>query len=924
MKNIVSFIFLLAMLVSGCSQEEMFRNGTSASEGRIFTTSFENDESRTYLEDGRFSRWTEGDRISLFDANTLNNQYLFGGKTGDTGGTFFMLSKPEGMGTALSANYAVYPYDKDMTISSKGVITLTLPSTQHYAENSYGLGDNTMVAVTENADDTFLQFKNVGGSFKLQLYGDDVTVKSITLKGNNGEKIAGKATLTPAYGKAPIVAMADDATTSITLDCSEKGVKIGATAEEATAFWVVIPPTAFEKGITITVKDMDGKVFTQTTDKQLVVERNVVKPMVAVKVGFGNLSEDEGLEYQLLNYEEDGVDAIITKEGLFAMIKQIPESTDYIFVYGSLYDENKNYILIDEAGFLKAIGLGENKIAPILYTSKSLLFLNSSGGIMYEFPYSKLIGIESPYISFDTRATYTRSGVFKTLELLYLVDGIIEKPVKEIILKLIRYINEGVAHRYGGMVSDLIDLAFDLKNITTWLGMFDRIEELCFFGNAKVTALEAIKEKVCTFKIPCKIEGLDPEPDFKYVINSPYYTVSSYNYTLGLIVKCDNPFISESYLEQKSVSGNCIESFSFNFKKLSEIYSYEPFLKVDLTYNFSMDEETYYSFAHVAPNAPAFPEDQNITHHKSCTIYGDKNSLLTGMVSSTVEEVRNPKMTSADVICSFSDVPSGAECQVVITQEGSEVSYVFSGQPDKAGQEVNVSGLSPSTSYVASSRIMYNGISYPGSKNVSFSTPGPSGQIISIDDIKRNSAVVKCKFTNVGSGVECGIIVTNNEGYNQKQTVSNTEGEQSVTISGLDPFTEYTCTPYVNLTKSEGGIYYKEGNSVTFKTLPPDLSGTWTCIEKDDSYSITLNKDGSASCSLYQEMVKGSWSLDNNGTLTVDLMLIATNDHNHGRIWKGSVDNMKNPGKITGYSYNWNFNHIGYSKGNAISMIMTR
>ena len=167
MKNIVSFIFLLAMLVSGCTQEEMLRNGTSVSgEGRTFTTSFENDESRTYLEDGLYSRWTEGDRISLFDASTLNSQYLFAGDTGDSGGTFFMFSKPEGTGTALSANYAVYPYDKDMTISADGMITLNLPSNQHYAENSYGLGDNTMVAVTENADDTFLQVKKLGCSFK--------------------------------------------------------------------------------------------------------------------------------------------------------------------------------------------------------------------------------------------------------------------------------------------------------------------------------------------------------------------------------------------------------------------------------------------------------------------------------------------------------------------------------------------------------------------------------------------------------------------------------------------------------------------------------------------------------------------------------------------------------------------------------------
>ena len=285
MKNLVSFVFLLALLVSGCSEEEMLRNGTSASgEGRTFTTSFEKNESRTYVENGVYSRWTEGDRISLFDASTLNNQYLFAGDTGDSSGTFFRLSKPEGTGTTLSANYAVYPYDKDMTISADGLITLTLPSTQHYAENSYGLGDNTMVAVTEDVDDTFLKFKNVGGCFKFQLYGDDVTVKSITLMGNNGEKIAGKATLAPAYGKAPVVSMTDNATTSITLDCGEKGVKVGSSIEEATTFWFVVPPTTFEKGVTVNVTDMNDNVFSQSTEKQVSIVRNTVKPMASVKV----------------------------------------------------------------------------------------------------------------------------------------------------------------------------------------------------------------------------------------------------------------------------------------------------------------------------------------------------------------------------------------------------------------------------------------------------------------------------------------------------------------------------------------------------------------------------------------------------------------------------------------------------------------
>ena len=333
MKNLVSFFCLLSLLlVSGCGQEEVLKNDSTSvpREGRTFTTSFENNDSRTYVENGLYSRWTKGDRISLFDASTLNSQYHFGGETGDSGGAFFMLSKPEGTGTALSANYAVYPYSEDVKMTGDGQISVTLPAIQHYAENSYGLGDNTMVAVTEDTDDTFLNFKNVGGCFKFQLYGDDVTVKSITLKGNNGEKIAGKATITAAYGGTPVVTMADDATDYISLYCGEKGVKIGVSEMDATTFWVVVPPVTFEKGINITVADVNGKVFTQTTDKKLVIERNVVKPMTAVdvvvtdKLYYTYLGVEDGEECEWDN-------ALIMSNGYYSLYKT--DSLNHTIIY---------------------------------------------------------------------------------------------------------------------------------------------------------------------------------------------------------------------------------------------------------------------------------------------------------------------------------------------------------------------------------------------------------------------------------------------------------------------------------------------------------------------------------------------------------------------------------------------------------------
>ena len=242
------------------------------------------DETRTYIENGKYLRWHEDDRLTAFYGNTLNRQYKFNGKTGANSGTFSLVPSGElGTGNVFDRIYAVYPYNETATITEDGKISLTLPAVQSYAENSFGKDANTMIAVTENLEDTFLSFKNACGYLKLELYAPDGgVVKSIEIKGNNNEKIAGAATATIAFGEAPVVTMADDATTSITLDCGD-GISLGTTDETAIEFWVTIPETTFTDGITIKATDSFGATFTKSTDKEVKIERNTIQPMVALK-----------------------------------------------------------------------------------------------------------------------------------------------------------------------------------------------------------------------------------------------------------------------------------------------------------------------------------------------------------------------------------------------------------------------------------------------------------------------------------------------------------------------------------------------------------------------------------------------------------------------------------------------------------------
>ena len=286
MKRLFTLLALMPILFCSCASFEDNDVILAFGAPTELTAGFD-DDTRTYVEDGKYLRWHEDDRITAFYGNTLNRQYKFKGKTGDNSGTFALVPSGElGTGNELEAIYAVYPYDENATITDAGVISLTLPATQSYAENSFGKGANTMVAVTENIEDTFLAFKNACGYLKLKLYNaDGASLKSLTVKGNNDEKIAGNATATIEFGGVPTIVMSNDATTTVTLDCGD-GIALGTSVEEATALWIVLPETTFEGGITITATDTEGGVFEKSTTNEVVIERNAIQPMVALEANF--------------------------------------------------------------------------------------------------------------------------------------------------------------------------------------------------------------------------------------------------------------------------------------------------------------------------------------------------------------------------------------------------------------------------------------------------------------------------------------------------------------------------------------------------------------------------------------------------------------------------------------------------------------
>lgn len=283
MKKYSLLMTILSVLLCACSSfdEEIIKTINSANTDlhAVFA-----DGTRTYVENNQYLRWHEDDLLTVFYGNTLNRQYKFNGKTGDNSGTFSFIPNGElSTGNSFDHIYAIYPYNENTTITEEGTFLLNLPDTQYYATNSFGKGANTMVAVTENLEDTFLAFKNTCGYLKLKLYAPEGgLVKSIKVKGNNNEKIAGAAIATIEFDGVPSLTMTSEATTTITVHCGD-GISLGTSAESATDFWVVIPELTFTNGLTITVTDSFNASFTQSTNKEVIIERNSIQPMTAIE-----------------------------------------------------------------------------------------------------------------------------------------------------------------------------------------------------------------------------------------------------------------------------------------------------------------------------------------------------------------------------------------------------------------------------------------------------------------------------------------------------------------------------------------------------------------------------------------------------------------------------------------------------------------
>ena len=287
MKKLLSLV-LAAILFAACTHDNIEElSSMRDDQPDTLFVGFDVDDTRIQLNENLKSVWTEGDLVSVFYKSDCNDCWAFVGETGDREGELNRVSYGEGSRSSDNV-VVVYPYDKNYIISlAANTVELTLPTTQLYAEDSFGVGSSPMIATSE-----FNKFKlkNVCGWFKFSLTGSGERVTAITLRGNRGEQVAGRI-LVSAYDASSVLAtmhpdVSDeeiggtligdgDVATAVKLLCAE-GVELGDTA---TAFYVAVPPQSFTEGITLKVECADGTYMVQSSSSEVVVNRNAIKQM---------------------------------------------------------------------------------------------------------------------------------------------------------------------------------------------------------------------------------------------------------------------------------------------------------------------------------------------------------------------------------------------------------------------------------------------------------------------------------------------------------------------------------------------------------------------------------------------------------------------------------------------------------------------
>ena len=276
----------IAAVSAGCAKE-IADNQQIQSQEKVAMTFVSNAVStRTSLADDQTTVvWTAGDRIGIFDEAQGNNPFDIAGIDGSSA-TF------EGEAVPSGTYYGLYPYSETASVSGQ-VITTELPSEQTAIPGTFAQNVNLSAAVSDGENE--LDFQNVCGLVTVEISSvpEGLALKSVTLSGLNGEKIAGMVNINMAAGILAAEAADAETSASVTLAAAD-----GA-ALEAGKYVFAIIPADFTQGLKVGLNYDEGTSEILLNGQVTVAagHHRVLPPVESATIGkVKTISTPEGLK----------------------------------------------------------------------------------------------------------------------------------------------------------------------------------------------------------------------------------------------------------------------------------------------------------------------------------------------------------------------------------------------------------------------------------------------------------------------------------------------------------------------------------------------------------------------------------------------------------------------------------------------------
>ena len=232
----------------------------------------------TIAEESIASGWEQDARISVFDANSGNSEYMYAGAAHEKSGKFTPQALVED-GVAVPGRFGVFPYMSSTIVTNSGVLYLDLPQVQEGVPGKPGRGSAVMIA---RSSDNNMVFRDLCGALVLRFSGSEEKIAKVTISGHGNEVLSGKGTVSLDEQGVPSASFASGPG-SLTFRCTTP-VEIGAGKE----IWFMLPPVSFSNGLSVSVEDAYGRVCALEIGTPVSVARGEIKRLTAGEVKYSS------------------------------------------------------------------------------------------------------------------------------------------------------------------------------------------------------------------------------------------------------------------------------------------------------------------------------------------------------------------------------------------------------------------------------------------------------------------------------------------------------------------------------------------------------------------------------------------------------------------------------------------------------------